>query len=475
MANTGQTSSLTSVQPCDEMTAVIRAWLVGSRSMEGSRLGREYGKLWTASAVSTVGDGVTAVASPLLVASLTTAPLPVSGAVFAAMLPWLLFTLLSGALVDRLDRRRVMVVVDVVRAGAIGGLGLAVATHTVNLVLIYAVAFLLGTGETLFRSASTSILPAIVAPGQLERANGRLAAARMFFHDLLAGPLGGFLFALAAAAPFLLDAGSFVAGAVLLALLHGPFRATVPVGAGRAPADATTVPAAVTTVPAATTVAADAGAAPVRSTLFDEIREGVRWLAANRLLRTLAVLIGLLNITLTAAISILVLVATQRLGLGSIGYGLLFTAMAVGGLVGGLVGDRLIRRVTASVTLRVGLLVETATHLTIALSRSALVVGAAFLVFGVHASLWTIVSTSMSQRVTPKHMMGRVSSVYLFLAAGGNAFGALLGGVLATRFGLTAPYWVGFVVAAVVTAATWRVFDRATMAAVTAAPTSAPR
>ncbi|GAA1809364.1 MFS transporter [Planosporangium flavigriseum] len=404
-----------------------------------AKLGPRFTLLWTASAISGLGDGVTMVAAPLLIASMTSSPLVVSGATFAATLPWLLFSLLSGGLVDRLDRRRVMVVVDWIRAVTIGVLGVAVALHRESVVLLYAVLFLLGTGETLFRAASMSMLPAVVQPDLLERANGRLSAARTVVHDMIAGPLGGLLFAAAAAAPFLLDAGSFVVGALLLSLLPGTYRE------GQAPG-----------APAAE-----------RASLWSEIATGVRWLLAHRLLRTLAVLIGLLNVTLTAAMSILVLLATERLGLGSVGYGALFTALAAGGLLGALVGERLVRRFTASVTLRVGLVVETLFHLTMALSTSPIAVGAILALFGVHGSLWMIVTMSLLQRLTPAAMLGRVNSAYLFLAAGGTAFGAVLGGVVATHFGLTAPYWIGFVVAAAVTAATWRVFDRRSMAAAT--------
>jgi len=404
-------------------------------------LGPQFTKVWAASTISALGDGVTVVAMALLVASLTGSPLVVSGAVFAAALPWLLFSLLSGGLVDRLDRRRVMIAVDTVRGIAIDILGVAIAVDRASVPLVYAVAFLLGTGETLYRTAMTSIVPAVVPVDLLERANGRLSAARTLFHDMIAGPLGGLLFAAAAAAPFLLDAGSFAVGVVLLYLLRGTFRADPPVDP-------------VTT----------------RRSLRAEIVDGARWLLRHRLLRTMAVLIGLLNVTLTAALSILVLLAKQRLGLGSVGYGLLFTALAVGGLVGSVIGEWLIRRFTASVTLRVGLLIETGFHLTIALSTSPIAVGAAFAVFGVHGALWMIVSTSLRQRLTPPSLMGRVTSAYLFLGAGGNAIGALLGGLVAARFGLTAPYWIGFVVAAVVTAATWRVFDRKTMVAAVQPP-----
>jgi predicted MFS family arabinose efflux permease len=231
------------------------------------------------------------------------------------------------------------------------------------------------------------------------------------------------------------DAFTFVIAALLLMFLRGRYRA--PQRAADAP----------------------------RTSLLAEIREGLRWLLTNRLLRTFGVLIGLLNVTLTAALSILVLLARERLGLGEVGYGALFTALAIGALAGSLAGEWLIRRFTATVTLRVGLLIETAFHLTLAVSTSPVVVGVGFAVFGVHAALWTVVTGSLLQRLTPPAMIGRATSTYMFLANAGNAFGALLGGAVGARFGLTAPYWIGFVVAVAVTATTWRVFDRATIAA----------
>ncbi|MEN3360747.1 MAG: hypothetical protein V7637_4729, partial [Mycobacteriales bacterium] len=358
------------------------------------RLGRPFTLLWTANTISALGDGVAAVAAPLWLAARTDSPLVVSGAMFAATLPWLLFSLLSGGLVDRLDRRRVMVLVDWLRGGVLAVLGLMIGLGHAGPALMYGVLFLIGTGETLFRAASQSVLPAVVRPGQLERANGRLSAARSVAHDMIAGPVGGFLFTLAAAVPFLLDAGSFLAGAVLLALLPGTFRATrarpAETGAGTGGPDGRAsdglasdgleplgpellspalpapampgpeLPGPEMPGPAGAAVRPAAAGPPDRTSLFAEIAVGLRFLFGHRLLRTLAWLIGLLNITRVAATSTLVLLAKQRLGLGSVGYGLLYTAMAVGGLAGALVGDRLVRRFTASVTLRVGLLIETA-------------------------------------------------------------------------------------------------------------------
>src|SRR5207302_7863733 len=188
----------------------------------------------------------------------------------------------------------------------------------------------------------------------------------------------------------------------------------------------------------------------LKRSMRKEVADGLRWLAHQRLLRTMAVLIGLLNVTLIAATSVLVLVAKQRLGLNSVGYGLLFTCMAVGGVLGSVAGDRLIRRFTATWTIRVGLMIEAGVHLALAASRSPYLIGFALLAFGVHGSLWGIVGSSLRQRLSPPDMIGRISSSTLFVVAGGNCVGALLGGVIASNFGLTAPYWVGFVVAIIV-------------------------
>ncbi len=167
-------------------------------------MNREYGKLWTASTISNLGDGVTLVAGPLLAASLTRDPALVAGLTFAQQLPWLLFSLVSGALVDRLDRRRVMAMVDFFRAGIIGILGLTVLSGWASIPLMYAVFFLLGTAETLFANASLAILPSVVSKDYLEKANGRLFAAELVANDFAGRSLGGVLFAVAASIPFLL-------------------------------------------------------------------------------------------------------------------------------------------------------------------------------------------------------------------------------------------------------------------------------
>jgi MFS family permease len=397
-----------------------------------------FARLWTASTTSALGSGLATIAAPLFVAAHTKNPLIVSATVGAAWLPWLLFALPGGVLVDRVDRRRLMVTIDWTRVVAMCVLATALLAGWSSIALLDAVLFVINTGEVVFRSASQAMVSAVVPRARLERANGWLVGGTTLMQNMIAGPLGGFLFVLAACVPFYVNAGTYAASAVLVGLVAGTYRAS-------RPADSD-----------------DREEQPRR--VREELAEGFRWLAGQRVLRTMTVLIGLLNVTLTATQAVLVLLVKERLHLGPVGYGTLFTCMAAGALLGSACGDWLIRRVTATWTIRIGLLVEAGQHLVLATSRSAYLVGFMLFVFGIHGALWTIVGSSLRQRLTPPEMLGRVASTSLFIAAGGNCAGAMLGGVIAARFGITAPYWAGFVVAAIVAAATWRVFNRATVA-----------
>jgi Na+/melibiose symporter-like transporter len=321
-----------------------------------------------------------------------------------------------------------MVTVDAARAVAIGLLGVAVVADAASLPLLYAVFFALGTAETLFDNAAVSILPAVVPKDQLARANGRLLGAQMVANELVAPPLGGLLFAAAAAVPFLLDAGTFAAAAALVAAMGGRFRVERP-----------------------------EGSAP--TTLRAEIAEGVRWLARHRLLRVLAVAIALMNLTLSATLSISVLYAQERLGLGSVGYGLLLSSMAVGGIAASLVAERVIAWLGPATTMRLGLVIESSTHLVLALARSPVLVGAVFALFGFHAMTWSVISVSLRQELIPARLLGRVNSAYAVFGFGSLALGAVAGGVLAARYGLTAPFWYSFAAMTVLTLACWPILS----------------
>lgn len=399
-----------------------------------ARPGTNFGKLWTASTVSFLGDGVTLAAGPLLAASVTRDPVLVAGVAVAQQLPWLLFSLPGGALVDRLDRRRVMWISDAVRCAAIGFLGGAVLLDLASLPILYAAFFVLGAATVPFSAASTSILPSVVTREGLAGANGRLFGAQVVAGQMVGPPLGGLLFASSTSLPFLVDAGSFVAASALVLAMDGTFRAT---GLQEAP----------------------------RTTLRAEISEGFAWLWGHRLLRTLAMALGVMNLTSAATIAVLVLFAGGRLGLGSVGYGLLLSSLAVGGVLGALCAGRVVGWLGAGTTMRGGLLVEASTSAVIALSHNTYVVGTMLALFGFHAIVWNVVTISLRQELVPDGLLGRVNSSYRLLGMGGAAVGALLGGLLAKGFGLTAPFWFAAASVAVMTIVSWRTLGNGTVTA----------
>jgi len=359
--------------------------------------------------VSNLGDGVFLVALPLLAASITRSPAKLSAVVFAGRLPWLLFALVSGALVDRWDRKRVMWMVDAGRFAIVGGLAWAVAADVVSIPLLVAASFLLGVGETLFDSAAQSIVPAVVGrdSNRLERANGRMYSAEIAANQFLGPPAGGFLFAASRAVPFLADAVSFAASSALVVGVRARSERPPRVE---------------------------------RRSLRREIGEGVRWLWANRLLRTLAAMTGVMNMGSMAGEAVLVLLAKERFGLGPVGFGLLSLGGAVGSVAGSLLASRLARHVPAGPFLLAAAASSGLSTLAIGLSTNGWMAGAAFALGGFGALAWNVVAVSLRQSIIPDRLLGRVNSVYRLLAWGTMPIGAAIGGGLATVFGLRAAF-----------------------------------
>ncbi|WP_051817361.1 MFS transporter [Kitasatospora sp. NRRL B-11411] len=399
----------------------------------GRGLGRGFGSLWSAAAVSALGDGIVAAAAPLLVTSLTRDPVLVGLAVFVQQLPWLLLAPVSGVLVDRVDRRRLAVAADAARAGLTAVLAVAVYANAVSLPLVYAVGLLLGSCAALGDNASSALLPAVVDSADLPRANSRMFGTESVLNRLCGPPLGAALFGVAAGLPLTVDALSFTGAAALVSTLR--LRPRARAGApSPSPAE--------------------------REPVGRQFASSVRWLWAQPALRTLTLALCLMNVTLLAGFSVMVLYAREHLGLSEFGYGVLLSASAVGGLAGALVAPRLQARFSASLLLRVGLVLETLTHVGLALAGSPWVAGAVLGMFGVHGAIWVSVDRTLVQRAVPDELRGRVNSVFMALAVGGSALGALAGGPLARAFGLTGPFWFSAAVMAALTVFAWRPFGR---------------
>ena len=373
------------------------------------RLSRDYWRLWWANAISSTGDGAFVAALPLLAVTITRDPRLVSVVTAATYLPWLLLSLPAGAMVDRYDRATLMWRAQSVQAAVVTIVAVLVVAHQASIEVLAAGGLLLGSAEVIFSNAAQSVLPALVPPELLAKANGSQQVSLTVGESFLGPPAGSLLFAAAAALPFGLDAVSFAGSAALLARLPRT---------GQTDEDAT------------------------YPRIRAQVAEGLRWLARHRLLRVVAVLLGVFNFANQMGQAVLVLLATQTLHVSTRGYGLLLAASAVGSVVGGLVNPILTRRMGMLPSLVLPALVDAAAFVGIGLAPGPLVVAALLAAQGFSVAMWNVVTVSLRQRVVPGHLLGRVNSVYRMLGWGLMPLGALAGGFVAHAAGLRAPYIV---------------------------------
>lgn len=386
-----------------------------------ARLGTGFRWLLGSSWVTNLGDGIVLAAGPLLVASMTADARLVALGATLQWLPPLLFGLLAGALSDRLDRRRLVIVMNLVRALVLAVLATAVVTDQVTVVVVLGALFLLGTSEVFADNTASTLMPMLVHRDDLAIANSRLQAGFITVNQLAGPPLGAALFAAGAALPFAAEAVLVVAGAVLVSRL-------------RLPAHAEQRP---------------------ESHIGRDIVEGVRWSLRHPAVRTLILTVFTFNITFGAAWSVLVLYATQRLGMGEVGFGLLTTVSAAGGLLATTTYGWITRHVSLANLMRIGLVIETLTHVALALTTVPWVAMAIMFVFGAHAFVWGTTSMTVRQRAVPLRLQGRVNSVNLIGSFGGLVVGSVVGGSLAEHWGVTAPFWFAAAGSAVFVVAIW--------------------
>jgi MFS family permease len=368
-------------------------------------LGPRFTRLLAASSCANLADGVFLTALPLLAIRLTRSPGLIAGLGVVDRLPWLLFALPAGAVADRFDRRRIMLGVQFLRAALVGLLGVLVVLHADSLVVLYLVAFILGTGETLFDTSAQSLITALVSKDDLPRANSRLYAAETVLNLFIGPPVGGLLAGIAIALAFTGSALAYLFAALALLSLRGSFK---PKRVGEP------------------------------TSIRQDIVEGLRYLARHRVLRTMALMTGVMNMTGTASFVLLPLYAVRPgpLGLTDAGYGVLMISLGIGGLVGAAVAAPLVRRVGRSRSLLISVALNGGPYLAPVLWTSAPLFFVVLVVSSSSALIWNVVAVSLRQRIVPDHLLGRINASYRLLAWGMIPLGAALGGVLASTFGI---------------------------------------
>jgi MFS family permease len=342
-------------------------------------------------------------------------------------LPWLLLSLPAGAIVDRHDRVALMWRSQAVQFAVMAVLTILIMTRTAGIAVLAAAGFLLGCAEVVFSNAEQSALPALVPADLLPRANGNQQVVLTIGETFAGPPLGSALFAVRAALPFGLDAVSFAGSAALLAGLPRTARS-------RTTQSRTT---------RSRTTQARTTRARSDQRMRAQIAEGVRWLAGHRLLRTVALLLGVSNFSSQMGQATLVLLATQTLHVGTRGYGLLWTAAAIGSVLGGLVNPAITRRLGLLPSLTVAMATFAALDAGIGLAPDFAVAAALMACNGFFVTMWNVVTVTLRQRIVPAELLGRVNSVYRMLGWGLMPLGALAGGFIAHAAGLRAAYVVG--------------------------------
>ena len=357
---------------------------------------RNYRLLFSAGALTNLGDGLIVLALPWLATLMTRDPVAIGAVAAAGRLPWLLFALPAGVIIDRSDQRKLIARADLLRAAIV----LAIFFLALNppsggaIWLLAGLAFLLGSAEVLRDNAAQTILPSIVDSADLEAANGQLWSTEQLTGQFIGPPLAGILIATGIAVPFGIDVAMLVVAAGLVWLITLPPQVRVPVGFGQA------------------------------------LREGISFMWQDKLLLRLAVVLGVANFIATAVITVQVLFAQDVLALSAAQYGMILSVAALGAISGSLLAPRITRALGVQACLYLSIAVWGIGYGAIGLSNSGVTMAVAL--FGVMAAamVWNVITVSWRQRRIPAELLGRVNSIYRFFGWGSMPLGALAGGLV---------------------------------------------
>ena len=397
----------------------MKASKTKSNSKTKSKLGASYWKLWSATGISNLGDGIVAVAYPWLASAVTRSPLLIALSVVVSRLPWLVFTLFAGVLTDRFNRKRIIVAMDIARGlltlvvGAFVYLEreslpslneLSSITDLETNYTLYSVilitAFLFGLAEVLRDNTAQTLMPAIVEEKDLEKANGRMWSAESLTNSFIGPPLGSLIISVAIFLPFFVDAATFFVAAALIATMKPTVKSFKP----------------------------EQKSGPMN--FRAEIKEGFTWLWRHELLRPMAIILGLLNGIAGISGAIFILFAQEVLKTSVFIFAILGTAAAVGGILGGLLGPKVSEKIGRGRSLALALFVMPLMTLLVGFSSLWYLAWIFIAIETFTAVLWNVVTVSLRQSLIPSHLLGRVNSVYRFFAWGTIPIGTLLGGAL---------------------------------------------
>lgn len=376
-------------------------------------LGRDFRWLWTGNAAGNLADGVAFVAIPLVATSITTDPTLIAGLALVYSAVRMALVVPVGVIVDRVDRRLLMWLPNVLRGLVLLALSLAFATGVESLLLLYVAFALVGVMEIAADNAAISVLPDLVGPDDLDRANGRIATAQLVADELVGPPFGGFLFALAVAAPLAATGGLYAAAGLLFLAIP---RRSGPAVTHEDPAE--------------------------RPSMWRDAAAGATWIRGQRLLLGLAITGGLASVAYMMTFSIMVLYATDTLGVSPAGYGVILAVSSLGGLLAATSTARMRQALGYRLLVPGALALGAITMLGLSLTTNPYVAALLLTAYISHVTVWNICVVSLRQRLVPDAMRGRQNSLFKLSGLVGLVVGAAVAGPIASTAGLVTPFGI---------------------------------
>ena len=356
-------------------------------------------------------------AAPLLTLTLTNDERLIAGVSFCAAIPWLVLSLPAGVYIDRFDRRKLMIAANVIRAVLFGLIAFSAATGTLSIWIFMAILIGVGCCEVIFDMSAQAFLPQIVPDHLLEKANGRLSSLELITNTFIGLPLGAWAFVLAIGVPFGVNAASFALATLLVASIRIPSAKTP-----------------------------KANSEELRNSFKADLTEGLQWLWSNKLIRTLAIMLGIANMTAMFGEAIFVKYAAVELGVTGRAYGFLLALTAIGSILGGLLGDKIAKRLGIAQSIVYSYFVFGFVGIIYFFMPYVWAVAIAASFMGLAGTTWNVVTVSLRQRVIPTELFGRVNSVYRFICTGSIGIGALIGGQIAYSTNLRMPFLVAAII-----------------------------
>ena len=384
-------------------------------------MGPAFNRLWAGSIVSNLADGVLIAAAPLLAITLTDSTVLISIIGAMVMLPWLLFAIPIGALVDRVDRRLILAGSNALRSAVIGGLALSVATGHVTIYWLIASAFVIGVCEVATDTTAQSLIPQILDEEHYEKGNSRLQISETVIQGFIGAPLSGFLYALAMWLPFMINSIGY-AVATLLALSI-PIQYLQDVRTENAKEN--------------------------KPHFIEDIKFGIRYLYNHKTLRRLVITTATIGVCYSMGTATMVLFIIKELELAPQYFGVVLTIQGVGALLGAIVAPKASKRFGRSIMMTLGIFVSSLVLLLQGFAPNIYIFVALATLGGFAISQWNILLMATYQTIIPNELFGRIHGTRRTLVWGMMPIGSLMGGVLA-HFSLRLPMYVGGVIATII-------------------------